>query len=38
VAEGALQVVTTTLHMAAGSLCLVAALSLVLWSRRRLAQ
>lgn len=38
VAEGDLQVVTTTLHMAAGSLCLVAALSLVLWSRRRLSQ
>lgn len=37
VAEGGLQVVTTTLHVAAGSLSLVAALSLVLWSRRRVS-
>jgi cytochrome c oxidase assembly protein subunit 15 len=36
VAEGGLQVVTTTVHAAVGSLNLVAALSLVLWSRRRL--
>jgi cytochrome c oxidase assembly protein subunit 15 len=34
VAEGPLQVVTTTVHAAVGSLNLVAALSLVLWSRR----
>jgi cytochrome c oxidase assembly protein subunit 15 len=36
VAEGGLQVVTTTVHAAAGSLNLVVALSLVLWSCRRL--
>lgn len=36
VAEGALQVVTTTAHAAIGSLNLVVALSLVLWSRRLL--
>jgi len=37
VAEGDLQAVTTTVHMAVGSLSLVAALSLVLWSRRLLS-
>jgi len=36
VAEGGLQAVTTTVHQAVGSLSLVAALSLVLWSRRLL--
>ena len=36
VAEGPLQAVTTTLHAAVGSLNLVAALSLTLWSRRLL--
>ena len=36
VAEGGLQVVTTTVHGAVGSLNLVVALSLALWSRRRL--
>jgi cytochrome c oxidase assembly protein subunit 15 len=35
VAEGGLQVVTTTVHAAVGSLNLVVALSLVLWSWRR---
>jgi cytochrome c oxidase assembly protein subunit 15 len=34
VAEGPLQVITTTAHAAVGSLNLVAALSLTLWSRR----
>lgn len=38
VAEGGLQAVTTTAHTAVGSLSLIAALSLVLWSRRRLWQ
>ena len=37
VAEGRLQAVTTTVHAAVGSLSLVAALSLVLWSRRLLS-
>lgn len=37
VAEGGLQVVTTTVHAAVGSLNLVAALSLLLWSWRRLS-
>ncbi|MFH1266415.1 MAG: COX15/CtaA family protein [Planctomycetota bacterium] len=36
VAEGRLQAVTTTVHAAAGSLNLVVALSLALWSRRLL--
>jgi cytochrome c oxidase assembly protein subunit 15 len=35
--EGPLQVLTTTTHVVAGSLALVAALSLALWSRRLLA-
>jgi cytochrome c oxidase assembly protein subunit 15 len=34
-AEGPLQVIVTTAHAAAGSLCLIVALSLALWSRRR---
>ena len=36
--EGPLQVLTTTAHVVAGSLALVAALSLALWSRRTVVE